>query len=738
MEKSYQKNNSLAISLADAALDLLSRRFSIIPVCVKTKKPMIAWKEYQSRHPEQSEVIGWFDGVDPSSVGIGIVTGAISGLTVVDFDTPEAIELAKKMKFPVTPLVKTSRGEHAYFQYKKGSRNFQKRDDLPGIDLRSEGGYVIAPPSMHSSGHKYSWYSGRSFDEVKLAELPDWVLATESGHKTMVSVCLKGAPVGSRNDSLAKVAGAIIAKDFTLEESIQFCHTWNQKNILPLSENELVKTVTSIFETHQRNSQVSQLSQQNEPLPLVRKLPENDPFPVEALPTILKEAVMKVHEVVQAPLDMICQSFLAAATLTVQPYADVLIDGRRFPISNNFIAIGESGERKSATDRIATGPIKKRQEADTEKFYQCITSHMAACAAWEIGKKDAMKEKDADVIEAILTQLGSEPKIVQPFHLIEEPSFQGLEKAYAEGRYSLGLFSDEGGRFLGGYAMSKDNQTKTITGLSKLWDGEPIDRVRGGDGLSVLYGRRFSMHLMIQPVLCGQLFGNAMMTGQGILSRCLCSYPASTIGWRKYKAHDLSIDPAIIAYNSAINNILDRPMPLEQRTEMGLKPVMLKLAADAKDTWIAFADHIEVLQREGGDLYPIKGFACKAAEHAARIAGVLAIFEIPDAVEISSNAVNGGIAIAQYYIGEALRLFHSASDDQELLLAQKVFDWGMQQQNGVMALAELYRCGPNAVRDKKTATRMIEILEHHYRAERIQGGAEVNGKLRRDVWQLRG
>lgn len=246
------------------------------------------------------------------------------------------------------------------------------------------------------------------------------------------------------------------------------------------------------------------------------------------------------------------------------------------------------------------------------------------------------------------------------------------------------------------------------------------------------------MHLMIQPILCGQLFGNAMMTGQGFLSRCLCSYPASTIGWRPYKAQDLSADPAILAYNAAINGILDKPLPLDQRPEMGLKPATLTLSTEAKNIWIAFADHIEVLQREVGDLYPIKGFASKAAEHAARIAGVLSIFETPDAVEISGEAVNGGIAIAQYYIGEALRLFHSASDDQDLIIAQKVFDWGMQQGGGVIAIAELYRSGQNAVRNKKTAERMIEILEQHHRAEKIDGGAEINGKPRRDVWRLMG
>lgn len=475
-----------------------------------------------------------------------------------------------------------------------------------------------------------------------------------------------------------------------------------------------------------------------EPLPLTRPLQANDPFPVEVLPPVIRSAILKVHEIIQAPLDMICQSFLAAATLAVQPYIDVLIDGRRFPVSNNFITIGESGERKSATDRLATGPIKERQRNESEVFHKEGQAYEAALAAWQNGKKAAFREEDKDVIEAALRRIGEEPKHVQPFYLFEEPSFEGIERAYSEGRYTLGLFSDEGGRFIGGYAMSKDNQTKTITGLSKLWDGDPIDRVRGGDGLSVLYGRRLSMHLMIQPILCGQLFGNSMLTGQGFLSRCLCSYPASTIGWRPYKAHDLNSDPAILAYNAVINNIMDKPFPLNPRQEMGLSPATITLSKDAKLTWIAFADHIETLQRDGDDLYPIKGFASKAAEHAARIAGVLAFFENPEATEMSSSSINAGIAIAQYYISEALRLFHSANYDQELLLAQKVFDWGVQKQGGIIALADLYRSGPNAVRDKKTATRMIEILEQHYRAERIEGGAEINGKFRRDVWELWG
>src|SRR5262249_17327146 len=56
-----------------------------------------------------------------------------------------------------------------------------------------------------------------------------------------------------------------------------------------------------------------------------------------------------------------------------------------------------------------------------------------------------------------------------------------------------------GGQFTGGHGMSQDNRLKTAASLSALWDGGPIRRVRAGDGVIILRGRRFAFHIMIQP-----------------------------------------------------------------------------------------------------------------------------------------------------------------------------------------------------------------------------------------------
>jgi Protein of unknown function (DUF3987) len=73
--------------------------------------------------------------------------------------------------------------------------------------------------------------------------------------------------------------------------------------------------------------------------------------------------------------------------------------------------------------------------------------------------------------------------------------------------------------------MSDDNKLRTAAGLSELWDGEPIKRVRAGDGTLVLPGRRVAMHLMAQPDVAAIMLSDRMLLSQGFLSRCLVTAP---------------------------------------------------------------------------------------------------------------------------------------------------------------------------------------------------------------------
>jgi hypothetical protein len=307
--------------------------------------------------------------------------------------------------------------------------------------------------------------------------------------------------------------------------------------------------------------------------------------------------------------------------------------------------------------------------------------------------------------------------------------------ALANGWPSMGIFSDEGGRFIGGYSMSADQQVKTAAGLSSLWDGKPISRMRSGDGAMLLYGRRVSMHIMVQPQVSNLLFSNRMLIEQGLMSRALVAFPDTTIGDRPYVSENVLNDPAMIAYQARMKAILDAPLPLVEGEANELEPRSITLDDDAKAVWVQFHDHIEALCKAGRELAPVRGFAAKAAEHAARIAGILTLFDDLSAMTIDQAHLEAGIELAQYYIGEALRLFNGAQDDPDLLLAEELLGW-IQERGGLIYARLVYHDGPNAIRNKNDAQRILKVLEDHRWIIPIDGGAEVDGSHRKQLWRV--
>lgn len=227
------------MKLLEEAMRYTQSGFSVIPLLARDKKPSLAtWKPFQERIATESELTNWFG--SESQLNLGIVTGKVSGLTVIDCDSVAAVNLATKLGIPTCPTVRTAKGFHFYF-LDAGVSNFQKRDDLPGIDLRGEGGYVVAPPSVHPTGIVYSW---EGFDRC-LVDLPHWVLASKK-QKTSIAELYTGASEGNRNDSLARLSG-VWAKWMSYEDALATAFAWNTFNHPPLGETEIRTTVTSIF-----------------------------------------------------------------------------------------------------------------------------------------------------------------------------------------------------------------------------------------------------------------------------------------------------------------------------------------------------------------------------------------------------------------------------------------------------------------------------------------------------------
>ena len=140
-----------------------------------------------------------------------------------------------------------------------------------------------------------------------------------------------------------------------------------------------------------------------------------------------------------------------------------------------------------------------------------------------------------------------------------EPTYEGLVKNLVSGQPSVGIFSAEGGQFIGGHGITDEAKLRTVSGLSCLWDGETIKRVRGADGVTILPGRRVEDTLMAQPDVAAVVLGDPLLADQGLLSRCLVTAPESNAGSRLWREPATDSDEAIKRYGACILNILERP-----------------------------------------------------------------------------------------------------------------------------------------------------------------------------------
>lgn len=451
-----------------------------------------------------------------------------------------------------------------------------------------------------------------------------------------------------------------------------------------------------------------------EPLPLHRSTPVPKPYPVDALGEILAPAVKALQSIVKAP-DAICaQSILGASALACQAFANIFIDGREIPLSLFLITVAESGERKSATDQIALRPIYEWQRMLTAVYRSELSTYQRQYEVWEAIKKDFLKSlKNGDRSTGF--DLPEPMRPLDPLVLVDEPTYEGLVKLLAVGQPSMGVFSDEGGRFFGGHGMNADNKIKTISGLSSLWDGKPVNRSRAGDGSIILYGRRVSLHLMIQENILTQLMGNKDIEQQGFLPRCLMAFPASTAGSRPYSHQDASKNKDILNYQSQITSLLDRKFPVEPfpAPQNELKPRLLTLAREAKTAWVNFHDAVDKDLAAGGRLEPIRRFGSKSAEHVLRLAGNLAMVSNPEVQIIKEQYIHQSIELVEYYLSETLRVQGYLSIPYHLVLAQKVLHWCWSKGKDTLTIKDLYQNGPTELREAKKARESMAVLEEH-------------------------
>lgn len=271
--------------------------WSVVPIKHGAKHPWVKWKQFQTRQPTEEEINDWCDNGAVSENGhvlhdfdICLVTGRLSGVVVVDCDSREAVDEARRLGLTSNVSVNTRKGQHFYWshhgdaEYKNKVGGHTKPTDVSwpkflGLDFRGDRGIAVLPPSRHKDGnytwnvsyeelddHKYKWRSrtfltdvnnlGQDALEALLnGQLPD---LTDVGEDVYVATSVEdeiiadGGTVkeGARNHTLTRYVGQLLNNGTTPAElqhlAFSFCDTYMGNN--PLPEDEIETVVNSVIE----------------------------------------------------------------------------------------------------------------------------------------------------------------------------------------------------------------------------------------------------------------------------------------------------------------------------------------------------------------------------------------------------------------------------------------------------------------------------------------------------------
>ena len=322
---------TLADALPPEIRAAIDRGWSVIP-CGAKKRPLVLWKDYQTRPLTSNELTNW---ANRNPATWAVVTGTLSGVVVLDFDGEAGAETLARLGLRAH-VVTPSGGAHVYCQHPGGAvptMNSKVHAALgaawPGTDIRGDGGYACFCGRTDRGAYRIA----RDFADLAPAEVVTRVLATVREAKVPTSSPSAGNvsgngtyPEGERHGALVSFAGRCRRAGMDGSEILAALRQFNAAHCQPPKpESELHRIADDIAGRYESGSPEAPDYPWPDPEPLGDALPPVDSYDDDLLPGAFRGLVQDVSDRMQVPPDfpaavaVLCLAGVVNRRVLIQP-----------------------------------------------------------------------------------------------------------------------------------------------------------------------------------------------------------------------------------------------------------------------------------------------------------------------------------------------------------------------------------------------------------------------------------
>lgn len=677
--------------------------------CDRTGKHPLVKGGFKAATTDPVQIRRWW--TEFPDANIGAATG--NGYLVVDIDerngglaTIQSL-VAEHGGFPPTLATASGGGgAHLHYTYSSSLKVPSKDGLFPGVDIKADPGAIIRPPSNHKSGGRYR-YAGDG--GPAMAPAPQWLLdiliepmtderegaAEPRGHRESSEPRITASghfavPEGRRNAHLFSLAGAMRRKGVSESLIADTLLTFNTESCSPpLIQRE----VLSIARSSMRYAPES-----------VPNLESPDPFPIAALPQMVRRYVEEAAEAGSMPIEYVAVPLLSAAGAAMgrEWYLDIKEESwREFPVVWTAV-VGRSGAGKTPALRHGTEALRYLQHEANVRYEQALRAQALSGS----GKKEPPPEREHFLTtnataEALAPMLSASAGL-----LLIHDEVVGLVRSFDAYKPGKGTDRQEMLSSWSSTALKIDRKTSATITVE-----DPVICITGG----------------IQPRKLPELAGEAAQD-DGFLQRFQISWPNASP--QRFSRDDISRTA-----KDALRGAFERLRHRGVSTQVVLSP-------DALEAFIEFHDAAQ--ERAYNAQGVLAGVESKSVNHAARWALILFALSVceqpPDEDEHSNTFPNPklvlgvddmqrGIQLARYFVSQVDGVLGAVgrAPSRSAVKLRRAFE----QTPGWLARTELYRATGNRMTAEEMDAGLRELLaEGSIEEEEAAPGERLSGQPR--------